>query len=184
MTPPAPTVIHDAVVEILKDVSRRPIEPTFEHDLVADLGFDSLQVLETIAALEDRFDISAGRGGAEHTPWTAGSRASAWLLRGSAIRVIEREVVGQSRRSRWGAGERLRTFGSGPVISVFSLRRFFANELRTAAGTCGGRRAAPGRLRGRSQSNARRLSAEIHDASLARAGDLRALASSAATLSP
>jgi acyl carrier protein len=46
------------VVEILKDVSRRPIEPTLESDLIADLGFDSLQVMETIAALEERFDIA------------------------------------------------------------------------------------------------------------------------------
>ena len=29
-----------------------------DSDLVADLGFDSLQVLELIAELEDRFDIS------------------------------------------------------------------------------------------------------------------------------
>jgi acyl carrier protein len=39
-------------------VSRRPIEPSLNSDLVADLGFDSLQVLEVIAELEDRFDIS------------------------------------------------------------------------------------------------------------------------------
>lgn len=43
---------------MLKNVSRRPIEPTLQSDLVADLGFDSLQVLEVIAELEDRFDIS------------------------------------------------------------------------------------------------------------------------------
>ncbi|MBW8863166.1 MAG: acyl carrier protein [Acidobacteria bacterium] len=43
---------------MLKNVSRRPIEPTLASDLVADLGFDSLQVLEVIAELEDRFDIS------------------------------------------------------------------------------------------------------------------------------
>lgn len=58
MMPPVPEVIHDAVVEILKDVSRRPIEPMPESDLIADLGFDSLQVMETIAALEERFDIA------------------------------------------------------------------------------------------------------------------------------
>ena len=34
--------------------SSRPLA----SDLVADLGFDSLQVLEVIAELEDRFDIS------------------------------------------------------------------------------------------------------------------------------
>ena len=46
------------MLDVLKNVSRRPIEPTLESDLVADLGFDSLQVLEAIAELEDRFDIS------------------------------------------------------------------------------------------------------------------------------
>ena len=43
---------------MLRSVSRRPIEPTLTSDLVADLGFDSLQVLEVIAELEDRFDVS------------------------------------------------------------------------------------------------------------------------------
>lgn len=57
MTPlPSASVAH-AVVEILKDVSRRPIEPTPDSDLIADLGFDSLQVMETVAELEDRFEI-------------------------------------------------------------------------------------------------------------------------------
>ena len=65
--PPAPTVIRDAVVEILKDVSRRPIDPTPESDLIADLGFDSLQVMETISAIEDRFDISVPADQAQNT---------------------------------------------------------------------------------------------------------------------
>jgi acyl carrier protein len=57
--PPLPSAsVADAVVEIVKNVSRRPIEPTPASDLIADLGFDSLQVMETIAELEDRFDIS------------------------------------------------------------------------------------------------------------------------------
>ena len=46
------------MIEVLKNVSRRPIEPTHESDLAADLGFDSLQILEVVAELEDRFDIS------------------------------------------------------------------------------------------------------------------------------
>ena len=58
MMPPASTPIEDRVFDILRSVSRRPIEPTLESDLVTDLGFDSLQVLELIAELEDRFDIS------------------------------------------------------------------------------------------------------------------------------
>jgi acyl carrier protein len=56
--PPASPAIEEGVLEVLRTVSRRPIEPTLQSDLVADLGFDSLQVLEVIAELEDRFDIS------------------------------------------------------------------------------------------------------------------------------
>ena len=58
MTCPAAAQIEEGVIDVLKNVSRRPIEPTLSSDLVADLGFDSLQVLEVIAELEDRFDIS------------------------------------------------------------------------------------------------------------------------------
>jgi acyl carrier protein len=50
--------IENGVIEVLKTVSRRPIDPTLASDLVTDLGFDSLQVLEVIAELEDRFDVS------------------------------------------------------------------------------------------------------------------------------
>ena len=58
MPQPASAPIEDGVVDVLKSVSRRPIEPLLSSDLVADLGFDSLQILEAIAELEDRFDIS------------------------------------------------------------------------------------------------------------------------------
>jgi acyl carrier protein len=58
MPQPASAPIEDGVIDVLKTVSRRPIEPTLQSDLVSDLGFDSLQVLELIAELEDRFDIS------------------------------------------------------------------------------------------------------------------------------
>ena len=50
--------VEAGVIEVLKNVSRRPIEPSPGSDLVADLGFDSLQVLETVSELEDRFDIA------------------------------------------------------------------------------------------------------------------------------
>jgi acyl carrier protein len=50
--------IEAGVIDVLKSVSRRPIQPTPASDLVTDLGFDSLQVLEVIAELEDRFDVS------------------------------------------------------------------------------------------------------------------------------
>ena len=58
MPQPASVAVEEGVIDVLKNVSRRPIEPTLASDLVADLGFDSLQVLEVIAELEDRFDIS------------------------------------------------------------------------------------------------------------------------------
>ena len=50
--------IQQTVIDVVKNVSRRPVEPDASSDLVADLGFDSLQVMETIAELEGRFDIS------------------------------------------------------------------------------------------------------------------------------
>ena len=58
MPQPASAPIEGGVLDVLKNVSRRPIEPSLDSDLVADLGFDSLQILEAIAELEDRFDIS------------------------------------------------------------------------------------------------------------------------------
>jgi acyl carrier protein len=50
--------VEAGVIDALKNVSRRPIQPVSAHDLIADLGFDSLQVLELVADLEDRFDIT------------------------------------------------------------------------------------------------------------------------------
>jgi acyl carrier protein len=58
MPQPASGPVEDGVIEVLKQVSRRPVEPKLSSELVADLGFDSLQVLEVVAELEDRFDIS------------------------------------------------------------------------------------------------------------------------------
>ena len=58
MSGPGTTHIEAGVIEALKRVSRRPVEPSLTSDLVADLGFDSLQVLEVVAELEDTFDIS------------------------------------------------------------------------------------------------------------------------------
>ena len=58
MPQPATARIEEGVIDVLKKVSRRPIDPALHSDLVADLGFDSLQILEVVAELEDRFDIS------------------------------------------------------------------------------------------------------------------------------
>jgi acyl carrier protein len=45
-------------IELLKRLSRRPIAPTRDSELLADLGFDSLQVLELVGELEDHFNIA------------------------------------------------------------------------------------------------------------------------------
>lgn len=43
---------------LMKRLSRKPIEPAPESELLADLGFDSLQVLELVGELEDHFNIA------------------------------------------------------------------------------------------------------------------------------
>jgi acyl carrier protein len=48
---------HDTI-DILKRLSRKPIDPTPDSELMADLGFDSLQVLELVGELEDHFNIA------------------------------------------------------------------------------------------------------------------------------
>jgi acyl carrier protein len=58
MVQPASFLVEEGVIDVLKRVSRRPIDPTLSSDLIADLGFDSLRVLEVVAELEDLFDIS------------------------------------------------------------------------------------------------------------------------------
>jgi acyl carrier protein len=45
------------VLAIVKRVSRRSVEVFPQSALAADLGLDSLQSLEFVAELEDRFDI-------------------------------------------------------------------------------------------------------------------------------
>jgi acyl carrier protein len=50
-------IVND-ITQILKRLSRRPIEPRPESELLADLGFDSLQVLELVGELEDHFNIA------------------------------------------------------------------------------------------------------------------------------
>src|SRR4051794_8753074 len=53
-------------LEIVKRLSRRPSEPTPDSELMADLGFDSLQVLELVGELEDHFNIAVPLNGLTH----------------------------------------------------------------------------------------------------------------------
>jgi acyl carrier protein len=56
-SPPADRFERD-VVEIIERVSRLPIEPRPDSELLADLGFDSLLVLELVGELEEHFNIT------------------------------------------------------------------------------------------------------------------------------
>ena len=58
MTRSAQASVESEVISVLKALNPRPIEVTPASDLVTDLGFDSLQIMEVIAELEDRFDVS------------------------------------------------------------------------------------------------------------------------------
>lgn len=58
MPPSASDRFEQDTIEILKRISRRPIEPAPTSELLADLGFDSLQVLELVGELEDHFNVS------------------------------------------------------------------------------------------------------------------------------
>src|SRR5262245_38060777 len=54
--------LHDRferdILELITQLSRRPVNPALESELLADLGFDSLQVLELVGEIEDRFNIA------------------------------------------------------------------------------------------------------------------------------
>jgi acyl carrier protein len=50
--------VADDTFQILKRISPVPVEPTMDSELLADLGFDSLRVLELVGELEDHFNIA------------------------------------------------------------------------------------------------------------------------------
>jgi acyl carrier protein len=58
MGEPTPDEIERDTLSILKRVGRPGIEPTRNSEFVADLEFDSIQVIELVAELEDHFNVS------------------------------------------------------------------------------------------------------------------------------
>jgi acyl carrier protein len=58
-------------LEIVKRLSRRPIDAKPDSELMADLGFDSLQVLELVGELEDHFNIAVPLNGLTHVKTVA-----------------------------------------------------------------------------------------------------------------
>jgi acyl carrier protein len=57
MTPLDVDEIGRDVLAVIRRVCRRPVDVRPQSALTTDLGFDSLQTLEFVAELEDRFDI-------------------------------------------------------------------------------------------------------------------------------
>ncbi|HTL06168.1 MAG TPA: acyl carrier protein [Gemmatimonadales bacterium] len=58
MGDPTPDEIAAETLTILKRVGRPGIEPALSSELLADLEFDSIQVIELVAELEDHFNVS------------------------------------------------------------------------------------------------------------------------------
>jgi acyl carrier protein len=56
MTDPVLSV-SDRIIAVLARVRKAPVNPTPDSTMVADLGFDSLTLLEVVAELEDEFGI-------------------------------------------------------------------------------------------------------------------------------
>jgi acyl carrier protein len=54
----SPDEIERDTLSILKRVGRPGLEPTLKSELLADLEFDSIQVIELVAELEDHFNVS------------------------------------------------------------------------------------------------------------------------------
>jgi acyl carrier protein len=52
-----PSRLEQDLIAIVRRSSAQPVEPTLDSALVADLGFDSLRLLELIADLEDHFNV-------------------------------------------------------------------------------------------------------------------------------
>ena len=58
MTPPRYDDIYKQVVELLQEYAPQPVPIREETELVNDLGFDSLKVMEMLNDVEDAFDIT------------------------------------------------------------------------------------------------------------------------------
>ena len=58
MTPPRYDEIYEQVVELLQEYAPQPGPIREETELVTDLGFDSLKVMEMLNDVEDAFDIT------------------------------------------------------------------------------------------------------------------------------
>lgn len=50
--------LTERVVELLREVREPDVEPTVDSRILEDLGFDSLSVLELVAAVEDELEIT------------------------------------------------------------------------------------------------------------------------------
>jgi acyl carrier protein len=85
---PSGDIIERGIIEIIKRVSRRPVDPTGSSELLADLGFDSLQVLELVGELEDHFNIAVPLNALTHIRTVGDIAAEVHRLTASTDRTV------------------------------------------------------------------------------------------------
>ena len=105
-------------IAILKRLSRRPIEPAADSELLGDLGFDSLQVLELVGELEDHFNIAVPLNSLTHIRTVGADRRrgpAAGSLAEGARRDAPQTDPGRARRSRGDAARHDRHRARRPI---------------------------------------------------------------------
>ncbi len=83
MTEPADRFDRDTIA-IVQRLSRRPVAVALESELMADLGFDSLLVLELVGELEDHFTIAVPLNTLTHIRTVAQIAAEARRIAGES----------------------------------------------------------------------------------------------------
>jgi acyl carrier protein len=85
------------ILQLIKTLCRRPVEPTLDSELLADLGFDSLQVLELVGELEDRFNIAVPLNDLTHVRTVAQVVAQVRRLAGAEPSEAAADFGGEHR---------------------------------------------------------------------------------------
>lgn len=75
-------------IAILARLSRKPVEPTLDRELMADLGYDSLLVLELLGELEEHFKVDVPLNNLTHIRTV-----------GQIVAEVQRLVVEQGPRA-------------------------------------------------------------------------------------
>ena len=117
-----------------------------DSDLAADLGFDSLQILEVVAELEDRFDISIPLNDVPAARTVGSGRRAghrARRRRGDGLMDVATHAAGGACRGRSRA-----ITATGSSARAAETRRSYADDVRRARSASPARSRALGLRRG------------------------------------